>query len=114
MMNGLSADHLEPLLAEDFQYESQWVFSAITSKRAFLEYIRPKLDAIRHSGSRVWAEMAELSLTNRGPCLVLAQGQQDNLVATLLVKIADGKIQRADLCMVPPPESAWRSGEYPA
>ncbi len=113
MMNGLSADRLEPLLADDFHYESQWVFRAISSKREFLDYIRPKLDAIRCNGARVWAEMAELGGHNRGPCLVMAQGQQDNLVATLLVKIGDGKIQRADLCLVPPPASARRTGEYP-
>lgn len=113
MMNTLSAAHLEPLLAEDFHYESQWVLSAITSKREYLDYIRPKLDSIRASGSRVWAEMAELRGYANGPCLVLAQGEQDNLVATLLIKISDGKIQRADLCCVPPPTAATRTGEYP-
>ena len=113
MLNTLSAEHLEPLLAEDFQYESQWVFSAIKSKREYLDYIRPKLATIKETGFRVWAEMAELRSYNGGPCLVLAQGEQDKLVATLLVKVVAGKIQRADLCLIPPPEAALRSGEYP-
>lgn len=113
MMNTLSAAHLEPLLAEDFHYESQWVFGAITSKQAYLDYIGPKLDAIRASGSRVWAEMAELRGYAGGPCLVLAQGEQDKLSATLLMKILDGKIKRADMCFIPPPEAATRTGEYP-
>ena len=92
---------------------SQWVFSAITSKREHLDYIRPKLEAIRASGSGVWAEMAELRSYPGGPCSVLAQGGQDNLVATLLMKVLEGKIQRANLCLVPPPEAAKRSGDYP-
>lgn len=113
MMNTLSAAHLEPLLAEDFHYESQWVLSAITNKREYLDYIGPKLAGIRASGSRVWAEMAELRSYPGRPCLVLAQGEQDKLVATLLMKVTSGKIQRANLCLIPPPGAANRSGEYP-
>lgn len=46
MMNTLDASFLEPLLAEDFHYASQWVLAEIESKSAYLEYIVPKLDAI--------------------------------------------------------------------
>jgi hypothetical protein len=113
MMNTLCVDPLEPLLAEDFHYESQWVFTAITSKREFLEYIRPKLETIKQTGSRVWAEMAELRGPPGGPCLVLAQGDPDRPHATLLIKLAGGKIQRADLCIVPHPATAERTSEYP-
>jgi hypothetical protein len=113
MMNTLSADPLEPHLADDFHYESQWVFSGITSKQEFLDYIRPKLATIKESGFRVWAEMAEMGAYPKGPCLVLAEGEQQKLVATLLLKVAGGKIQRADLCLIPHPEAARRSGEYP-
>jgi len=60
MMNTLDSSCLEPLLADDFHYASQWVFAEIESKKAYLEYIAPKLDAIRKSGSVVWAEMGSL------------------------------------------------------
>jgi hypothetical protein len=113
MMNTLRVDPLEPLLAEDFHYESQWVFTAITSKREFLEYIVPKLDTIMQTGSRVWAEMAELSGPTGVPCLVLAQGDPNRPHATLLIQLAGGKIQRADLCMIPHPAAAQRTGDYP-
>lgn len=113
MMHHLSTDYLEPLLADDFRYESQWVFSAITSKEEYLRYIRPKLETIKMAGIRVWAEMAELRGYPHGPCLVLAQGEKNNLVATLLISVEQGKVHRANLCLVPPPESAVRSGEYP-
>jgi hypothetical protein len=43
----------------------------------------------------------------------MAQGFRDNLVATVLLKVADGRITRIDMCAVPPPTSAIRTGEYP-
>jgi len=52
LMNTLDASSLEPLLADDFHYASQWVFAEIESKRTYVEYIVPKLDAIRKSGTR--------------------------------------------------------------
>jgi hypothetical protein len=113
MMHHLSADYLAPLLADDFHYASQWVFEEITSKQQYLEYIRPKLEAIKSSGSRVWAEMAELQSHPGGPCLVMAQGDKDNISATVLVEIGGNKIRRLNMCFVPPPQSAIRSGEYP-
>jgi hypothetical protein len=32
MVNTLDASHLEPLLADDFHYASQWVFAEMESK----------------------------------------------------------------------------------
>ena len=113
MMNRLSLDELEPLLADDFHYSSQWVTAEITSKQEFLEYMGPKLVTIRQAGNRVWAEMARLPSYPKGPCLVMAQGSEDNLIATLLVQVSAGRIKRADLCMIPDPRSAVRTGEYP-
>jgi hypothetical protein len=113
MMNTLDASHLEPLLADDFHYASQWVFAEIESKSAYLEYILPKLDAIRKSGGTAWAEMGWLDHEFPGPCVVMAQGGKDNLLAVVLAKVEDGKIKRLDLCGVPSPHSARRTGEYP-
>ena len=59
-VNRLDANHLLPLLAPDFHYASQRVFSEITSKAEFAGYFIGKLDAIRRSGQRVWAEMGHL------------------------------------------------------
>ena len=55
MMNTLNASKIEPILAEDFHYSSQWVLTDITSKQDFLDYITPKLEAIRASDSQVFA-----------------------------------------------------------
>lgn len=113
MMNTLNVSHLEPLLADDFHYASQWVFDEIQSKRAYLEYLVPKLDAIRKSGVMVWAEMGWLDSEFPGPCVVMAQSEKDNLIGVVLAKVGDGKIKRLDLCFVPGPHLARRTGGYP-
>ncbi len=113
MMNTLDVSHLEPLLADDFHYTSQWVFAEIESKAEYVEYITGKLKAIRRSGARAWAEMGLLESEVPGPCVVMAQGDQNNLVAIVLAKVAGSKITRLDLCGVPSPHSASRSGVYP-
>lgn len=113
MMNTLDASHLEPLLADDFRYASQWVLADFESKSAYLDYIVPKLEAIRKSGAIAWAEMGWLDREFPGPCVVMAQVDKDNLLAVVLAKVEGGKIKRLDLCGAPSPQSARRTGEYP-
>lgn len=113
-MNTLSVEPLEPLLADDFVYESQTVFQALESKRLFLEYIIPKLQTIRRSNATVYAEMGTVTAyEGNQPCVILAQGNKANLVAFVLAKTQGGKLRRLDLCIVPPPQAAVRSGDYP-
>lgn len=113
MMNTLSVAPLEPLLADDFTYESQWVFSALESKKAFLDYIKPKLQAIK-AGTKAFAEMGMVhAYGEHQPCVVLAQNSRSNLVGSVLARVVNNKLSRLDLCAVPRPESAERSGEYP-
>jgi hypothetical protein len=113
MMNTLDSSKLEPLLAVDFHYASQMVFDEIESKQEYLDYITPKLATVRASGSKVWAEMATLTHCFPGQCVVLAQGDKENLVAAVLVKVRGDFIERIDMCVAPPPQSAKRTGDYP-
>ena len=114
MINTLDASHLEPLLAEDFHYASQMVFGEIESKLEYLDYIVPKLETIGRSDSQAWAEMGWLGHgSHTKPCVVLAQGDSDELVALVLTKVDDGEIKRLDLCIAPHPQTAQRSGVYP-
>lgn len=115
MMNALDARVLEPLLADDFHYASQWVFDEIKSKKAYLDYIRPKLETIARSGTAVFAELGTVSgyRSENDPCVVMAQNHRENLVALVFAEVADGKVKRLDLCAVPPPQQALRTGEYP-
>jgi hypothetical protein len=114
MMNTLSVEPLESLLADDFAYESQTVFQALESKQAFLEYIIPKLQTIRRLNATVYAEMGAVDAYGKyQPCVILAQNDKANLVALVLAKTHGSKLRRLDLCIVPPPQAAERSGEYP-
>ena len=46
------------------------------------------------------------------PCLVLAQHSKDNLLALVLAEVKANRLARLDLCLVPRPDCAERSGEY--
>ena len=113
MMNTLDVSKIEPILAEDFHYSSQWVLTDITSKQEFLDYITQKLEAIRIGGSEVWAEMGELTREIPGPCVVMAQGDKDNLLSVILSKVEGGKLKSLAMCGAPSPHHAIRSGRYP-
>lgn len=116
MMITLDAQVLEPLLAEDFHYTSQWVFEEIASKRAYLEHMRPKLETIARTKTAVFAELGTANgcRSENEPCVVIAQNHRENLVALVFAEVSDGKLKRLSLCAVPPPEEARRSGEYPS
>lgn len=113
MMNTLDSSKLESLLSDDFHYAPQMVLAEIESKQEYLDYINPKLEVVRASGTKVWAEMAILTHSFPGPCVVLAQGDKEHLVALVLAKVKGDQIERIDMCIVPTPQSAKRSGEYP-
>lgn len=115
MMNTLNAECIEPLLADDFIFESQQVFQPIESKEEFLEYIHGKLETIRRVKASVFAEMGTVDdFRQNQPCVILAQNDKDNLVGLALAQTDGALLKRIDLCVIPAPQSAKRSGEYPA
>lgn len=114
MMNTLDPQCLEPLLADDFIYESQHVFQPLESKQAFLDYIRPKLDTIRRAKATVYAELGTVwAYGTTRPCVILAQSDRENLVGLVLATVKGASLKRIDLCVAPLPQAAQRSGEYP-
>ncbi len=114
MLNTLNVQPLEGLLAEDFHYASQWVFDEISSKKAYLRYIVGKLQTISKSKSTLFAEMGTVAVYGKiQPCVVLAQDDRENLVGIVLAEVEGAQLKRLDLCMIPPPDTAIRSGEYP-
>ncbi len=114
MMNTLNTTCFEPLLAEDFIYESQHVFQPLVSKHEFLDYIRLKFITIQQAKATVFAEMGTVAAYGRNqPCVILAQNEKANLVSLVLAKVEGECLKRIDLCMIPPPQAAKRSGEYP-
>lgn len=92
MMNTLDIRHLEPLLAQDFHYASQKVLAEIETKAEYIDYITGKLRVMDRPDARPFAEMADWDAWGGGPCVVLAQGDRDRLVATAVAEVEDGRI----------------------
>lgn len=125
MMNTGGVGALVPLLPPDFRYSSQMVLAEIESAEEFIDYITGKLKAIAEGGpeGRVFAEMGVIgpavrrtpALFREGrPCVVLAQGHRDDLKALVVAEVEDGVLRRLDMCVVlPTPDAAIRSGDYP-
>ncbi len=114
MMNNLDPQYLEPFLSDDFIFESQQVLQPIISKKTFLEYIHPKLNAIRKANALVYAEMGTIDTFERlQSCVILAQNEKENLIGLAFARTDGNLIKRIDLCIVPSPFSAKRSGDYP-
>jgi uncharacterized membrane protein YvbJ len=113
MMNSCDSSNFEKLLADDLVSTSQAVLADITSKAEFVTYIRQKLRTIKQSNATVYAELGEMCAYGHSECVVIAQNSKDNLVATAFITIKDNKVKQIDLCTVPPPTQAKRSGIYP-
>lgn len=73
------------------------------------------MKTIRKSGETVSAEMGKVRGLSGGleDCLILFQGDREKPVALAFAGVAGDKIQSIDLCIVPRPETAVRSGQYP-
>ena len=114
MINNLRVQSLVPMLTSDFVYESQMVMEPIKSRSEFLDYMDSKLEMIVKTGSIVFAEMGTIeAYFQLRPCVILAQDDKDNLIGTALAEVEGNELKRIDLCILPSPETAVRSGEYP-
>jgi hypothetical protein len=109
MLNTADISKLESLLSDDFRYVSQLSFKDLESKQDFLQYIAPK---VKGHGGIVWAEMGHVEpISLHGPCVVVTEnGLRIGLV---FVEVEKGKIKALHWCIVPHPESAVGTGEYP-
>ncbi len=114
MMNNLDSIEFESLLGENFSYESQAVLTPIHSRHEFVDYIRQKLSSMKSARVKIFAELAELSAYGQNDCVVVAQGDRNNLVATVYVSVSNNKISKINICVIPEPRYAIRSGIYPS
>ena len=62
--NTLNPDIFTDLIADDFTYESQHVFTPMNGKEKFLEYIAGKYNTIKRTGETVYAEGRYYSFAN--------------------------------------------------
>ncbi len=108
--NRLDCGEYLHLLAEDACYASQWVFEELEGREAIEAYLVPKMATVKDSGSRVYAELGKTD-TGRD-CVLMAQDEKENIVATVLFEISGNKIQRYDMCM-PEITGGTGNGVYP-
>ena len=115
MINTLEPSHLASMLPDDFHYASQWVMDEITDKSQYMAYITGKITTLKENGQGVWAEIGRFHSMPWGHDfgVILAQKDKRHLVATVFAGIEKGVLKRFDMCCVPPPEMAERTGEYP-
>jgi hypothetical protein len=125
--NRLDFAVVEPYLDDQVVYESQEILSPLEGKLAVSEYLRAKFATIRKTiwKSQVYAEVGHcgtqdgikvqvLSAEPFRPCVLMAQGDPNKVLALVLLATEADKIKRVDICtVVPHPSSAIRSGVYP-
>jgi len=111
--NRLDCSDYIQLLADDAHYASQYVFEELTSKQEIEAYLIPKMQTVKVSGAKVYAE---LGVTHSGwlgrDCTFLCQGSKEEITAAILFDVKDGKIARYDL-VIPELVQVQRSGVYP-
>lgn len=118
--NNLDASIIEPYIADGIVYWSQQVLTDMTGKKAVMEYLAAKMETIRKSPhGQVFAELGEtrpypMAPQPPEPCVILAEGNKNNVGALVLIKIESNKINSIGICSdAPHPSTAKRSGVYP-
>jgi hypothetical protein len=103
--NRLDPTEFLDVLSEDVKYASQWVFEELKGKEEFSAYFAAKMQTIKGNAAdnpqaKVFAELATTSKSYPGrSCVVMAQGDEENVQSVVLFEIGDNLIKRLDMCM---------------
>lgn len=117
--NRLEPDDLIAALDENVRYSSQAVPTDMRGKDEVAQYLRLKMKTIRSSPpAKVFAYLAEtqpfpMCPNPSRPRVVLAQGNPDNHVATVLFTVAGSKIASINMGYIPSLYTMKRLGESP-
>lgn len=117
--NRLDPGVLIQVLDDDVTYSSQSVLASMRGKEEVADYLRGKMATISaDSAVKVFAQLAEtqeypMYTLPPEPCVVLSQGEIDNLVVTVLFKVSETGIRAIHMCIIPPPDTTKLTGEFP-
>ena len=101
------------LLDANCRYASQWVFQEMSSKEEIESYLTGKVDAVKKNGPKVKAELGEIRAPDPDDwCVLMYQGDTDEVTALVTFKTSNGKIARFDMCM-PGLFSFKKTGKFP-
>lgn len=108
----LDVSYLEDILADDFQYESQWVFDVMEGKDNYMDYLKGKFKTILQSPDSIpTVEVGYFPYAygeQNKPCIVLTQREKK---VSILIKTESGKVKRADMVGVPSAHTAVLFGD---
>jgi hypothetical protein len=112
--NNLDYSFLYPFLSKDIVLESQNLLEPIKSKTEVLNYFNHKMQTMSKASSE-YKVSAQVGLVfNYRPCVVISQGDKNNLILTVLFTIKDELISRIDICSVAPhPMEAELTNYFP-
>jgi len=111
--NRLDCSEFLKLLDKNVHYASQWVFEELESKVAISDYLIGKMETVKNTGSKVYAELGNTRSGFAGrDCVFMAQGKKEEIQAVVIFEIANNKITRYDLC-IPELLNVERTGVYP-
>jgi len=113
MWNTLDPSLIRPVAADGIVHEAQQVLTPLVGRNKMMAYLERKMEAVRDEMDcfQVFAEIGEFQ---ERPCIIVAQGDRENLVGVVLFEVKNGKLSRIDLCSVlPRPEQTIRTGVYP-
>ena len=111
--NRLDCREFLELLAEDAHYASQWVFNEMENKKEIAEYLTGKMQTVKNTGSKVYAELGKIGKGFPGrDCVLMAQDVKKIVKAVVLFEVSGNTIKRIDLCM-PQLFDPEGSGIYP-
>lgn len=116
--NNLDTRYIEDILSDNFEYTSQWVFTPLKGKKAYLDYLKGKFETIKKAMCKevmqVTAELATHPSTGKRPIIILTQITEEVVrQCTLLIRVNQHKITHMDLCFIPNPWQATIHGEPP-
>lgn len=98
--NTLDCGEFLKLLADDCSYASQYVFEELESKERIKEYLTGKIQTVSDSGANVRAVVGRILIPDPDrPCVMMYQGEGNQVAAVVVFKVKDSQIQRYDLCM---------------
>lgn len=70
---------------------------------------------IGYCGSQEGNSVQVWSAYEGKPCILIAQGNPNEMLALVLLEVEDKMIKRIDICtVIPHPSTAIRTGEYPS
>lgn len=104
--NNLDISYIENILDENLEYTSQWVFETMYGKKAYLEYLEGKFNAIRNGANIPVAELGYYKVAyeeQNKACLVITQG---NDKVGILVQTKNGKLSKINMVGIPLPDKA--------